>query len=128
MGCNAAGLLNKLESLKRNIEIFNPWVIFIQESKTKRKNKVKLKNYAIFEKIRTNCGGGGLLTAVHKNLEPVSVGDDTDDEVLVIEAKLANKKVRLLNAYCPQESSNEDMKNNFFAKLRRLKEQNYQDP
>ena len=40
MGCNAAGLLNKLESLKRNIKMFNPGAIFIQESKTNRKNKV----------------------------------------------------------------------------------------
>ena len=71
MGCNAAGLLNKLESLKRNIKMFNPGAIFIQESKTKRKNKVKLTDYVIFEKIRINRGGGGLLTGVHKNLEPM---------------------------------------------------------
>ena len=116
-GCNAAGILNKLESLKRNVKLFNPGAIFIQESKTKRRSKVKLKNYIIFEKIRKNRGGGGLLTGVHKNLDPVSVGDDTDDEILVVEAKLLNKKVRLINAYGPQETANEDDKNSFFGKL-----------
>ena len=117
IGCNAAGLLNKMESLKRNVENFKPGVIFIQESKTKRKNKVKIKDYVIFEKIRKNNGGGGLLTGVHKNLEPISVGDETEDEVIVVEAKLANKKVRLINAYGPQEDSNEEIRKSFFLKL-----------
>ena len=117
MGCNAAGLLNKLESLKRNVQIFNPGVIFIQESKTKRRNQVKLGDYVIFEKIRKQGGGGGLLTGVHKNLEPVSVGDDSDEEVLTVEAKIANRKVKLINAYGPQEASNEDVKQSFFSKL-----------
>ena len=117
IGCNSAGLLNKVESLKRNIQVFQPGVIFIQESKTKRKNKVKLGNYVIFEKIRKDCGGGGLLTAVHKNLEPISVGEDTDEEVLVVEAKLANRKVRLINAYGPQETETEDKKKSFFNKM-----------
>ena len=68
LGSNAAGLLNKLESFKRNISVFNPGVFFIQESKTKRKNKVKIDDYVVFEQIRKDSGGGGLLTAVHKNL------------------------------------------------------------
>ena len=73
LGSNAAGILNKKESFKRNIENFNPVAFFIQESKTKRKNEIKMDNYVIFEQIRKDSGGGGLLTAVHKNLEPVSV-------------------------------------------------------
>ena len=117
LGCNAAGLLNKMESLRRNVQTFKPGVIFIQESKTKRKNQIKLDNYVIFERIRKDCAGGGLLTAVHKNLEPESVGDDTEDEVLVVEAKLANKKVRLINAYGPQEDSKEELRKSFFNKL-----------
>ena len=51
LGCNAAGLLNKMESLRRNVQTFKPGVIFIQESKTKRKNKIKLDNSVIFERI-----------------------------------------------------------------------------
>jgi hypothetical protein len=87
IGSKAAGLLNKIDSLKRNIQNFKPGAIFIQESKTKRKNQIKLDDYVIFEKIRKEVNGGGLLTAVHKNLEPVSVGEgNEDDEVLVVEA------------------------------------------
>ena len=45
LGANAAGLFNKLESFYRNVSTFNPGVFFIQESKAKRKNKIKLNNY-----------------------------------------------------------------------------------
>ena len=48
-------------------------------------------------------GGGGLLTAVHQNLEPVSINEDHEHEILVVEAKLGKYKVRFLNAYGPQE-------------------------
>ena len=93
--------------------------VFIQESKTKRKNKVKLNDYVIFEKIRKKSGGGGLLTAVHKNLEPLSVSSDEneDDEILVVEAKLQTQKIRLVNAYGPQEDEVEDLKKSFYNKL-----------
>ena len=103
LGNNAAGLLNKLESFYRNIENFKPGVYFIQESKCKRKNKVKHDEYIMFELIRKHNAGGGLLTAVHKNLSPVSVSEDTDDEVLVVQGNVGNYKVRFINGYGPQE-------------------------
>ena len=115
---NAAGILNKTESFKRNIQHFKPGVFFIQESKTRRKNQIKIHDYVIFEQIRKESGGGGLLTAVHKNIEPVSVCDEvSDDEILVVETKLNDKKVRMINAYGPQEDSPEDTKKSFFNKL-----------
>ena len=90
---------------------------FCNKNNRFEESKDKYKDYVIFEKIRKNRGGGGLLTGVHKNLEPVSVSDDNDDEILVVEAKVADKKVRLINAYGPQESCHEDEKNSFSGKL-----------
>ena len=66
LGTISAGLLNKKESFLRNISLFNPGVYFIQESKARMKNKIVLKDYITFELLRKNIGGGGLLTAVHK--------------------------------------------------------------
>ena len=101
LGTNAAGILNKKDSFYRNISIFNPGVFFIQESKVPRKGKIKISDYVIFERVRKVGGGGGLLTAVHKNLNPVSISDDTEEEVLVVQAKILNKNVRFINAYGP---------------------------
>ena len=116
LGTNAAGILNKLESFEHLIATFKPGVFFVQESKTSRKNKVKLNEYVIFEHIRNKSGGGGLLTAIHKNLKPVSIGDD-DEVVLTVQVTIMEQKVRFINGYGPQENSNEEVKANFFNKL-----------
>ena len=116
MGNNAAGILNKLESFYRNIQHFQPGVYFIQESKCRIRNKVKHDDYVMFEYIRKCSSGGGLLTAVHKSLNPVSVSEDSDDEVLVVQGDIGNNKVRFINGYGPQEG-NEEANSAFFNRL-----------
>lgn len=66
IGANAAGIANKMDSLHRIINVFKPAVIFLQETKKRVKNKLKLYGYVVFEQLRTNSAGGGLMTAVHK--------------------------------------------------------------
>ena len=119
LGNNAAGILNKVKSFERNISKFQPGVFFIQESKCTRKNKVKYPDYVMFEHVRKHSAGGGLLTAVHKNLNPVSVSDETDIEILVVQGTVGNKAIRFINGYGPQDDSNstENDKNEFFNKL-----------
>ena len=61
-----------------------------------------IADYAIFELIRTNSAGGGLLTAVYKSPKPVNISEEVEcEEILVIEANFGNKKVRLINGYGP---------------------------
>ena len=117
LGANAAGLFNKRESFLRNISLFNPGVFFIQESKARIKNKIVMNDYITFELLRNNSGGGGLLTAVHKSLNPVSIICDDDEELLIVEAKLAQSKVRFINGYGPQEKAPEDSRKSFFHQL-----------
>ena len=70
-------------------------------------------------RIRKKSGGGGLLTAVHKNLKPVSVSDEDETEILVVEGKIKNKSVRFINGYGPQDEANssDEEKNEFFNRL-----------
>ena len=119
LGNNAAGILNKLESFKRHVNKFQPSVYFVQETKCRKKNKLKHPDYVIFEHVRKNSAGGGLLTAVHKNLKPVSVSEETEVEILVVEGKVNNKSVRFINGYGPQDESNstEEEKREFFSRL-----------
>ena len=67
IGNNTAGLNGKVDSLKRIIEVFQPAVIMLQEVKTRKIGTIKLKEFIIFEKIRENNSGGGLMTIIHKN-------------------------------------------------------------
>ena len=117
LGANSAGLFNKLESFYRNISLFKPGVFFIQDTKARQKNKVKLDDYVIFEHIRNLSAGGGLLTAVHKSMKPVSVSYEDAEEILVVEANLSNSKVRFINGYGPQENSPEESRKPFFERL-----------
>ena len=82
LGGNAAGLLNKKDSFIRNISIFKPAAYLIQESKVTQKNRLEVTDYVIFEHVRKNSGGGGVLTAVHKALNPINVGDETKKQKL----------------------------------------------
>ena len=118
LGANAAGLLNKKESFLRNVSLFNPGVFFIQESKARIKNKIIMQNYITFELLRKNNLGGGLFTAVHKSLKPISVSsDDQEEELLVVEAKISETKVRFINGYGPQEKAPENSRKSFYNQL-----------
>ena len=112
IGANTAGLLNKIQSLKSLISRFEPAVILLQETRVRSKNKLKLDNYFVYEHIRTESGGGGLLTAVHKSLEPVEITNiENGEEILTVEAIINNKKVRFINGYGPQETASDDNRN-----------------
>ena len=113
LGGNAAGLLNKKSSFLRNILIFKPAAYLIQETKVNRKNQLLVDDYVIFEHVRKVNAGGGVLTAVHKALDPISIGDEIDgEEFVVVEATLGDKKLRLINGYAPQETETEKARRN----------------
>ena len=117
IGNNAAGISNKKESFFRLIDKFLPGVFFIQESKARSKNKVVHNEYIMFETVRQNKNGGGLLTAIHKSLDPVCVSEVVEDEILVVEGKIGNENCRFINAYGPQEvntKENIEAKKSFF--------------
>ena len=121
LGGNSAGLANKKESFLRNISLFKPAAYFVQETKVNKKNKIQVDDYIIFENIRSKTTGGGILTAVHKALNPINVCDDDveGEEILVVEAKISNnrQKIRFINGYGPQENENEEIKKNFYTRL-----------
>ena len=104
IGTNSAGLKGKTESFFSLINIFSPSIITIQETKHKRIGTTKLAGYQTFEMVRANKGGGGLLKAVKEDLNPVLVSQRDDDvEIVVVEADLGRKKLRIINGYGPQE-------------------------
>ena len=49
IGHNSAGLTGKLDSLKRLIQVKNPGIIMLQETKMKRIGKFQLQDFVIFD-------------------------------------------------------------------------------
>ena len=69
----------------------------------KKAGVFKFSGYQVFEKVRAGKCGGGLMTIVDVNLNPVVIEEHDDEEILNVEAVLPVGKVNLINAYGPQE-------------------------
>ena len=66
--------------------------------------QIRIPEYQNFEKVRTNKNGGGLLTSVIDDLNPVLISTAKDDiEIITVEADLGTEKIRIINGYGPQE-------------------------
>ena len=89
LGSNANGLLGRQDSLINSINIYQPSVIQIQETKVSRAGQIKIPSYQIYELVRKNGEGGCLLTAVHENVNSVCIsGGDDEAEIMVVQADI----------------------------------------
>jgi hypothetical protein len=78
---------------------------------------VKLNEYQVFEKVRSGLGGG-LLTAINKNLNPVLIeAINEESEILVVQCQLGEHKVRIMNGYGPQEDDQTPIRLAFWQSL-----------
>ena len=118
VGSNTAGLKAKRISLLNLIKSFNfPSCITLQETKLRNSGKFKISNYQVFEKLRSGQGGG-LLTAIDQDLEPVLIQAANEEaEILVVQCRIGDKSIRVINGYGPQESDSPAQKLTFWQAL-----------
>ena len=87
-----AGMIGKKETFFNLVNKFKPGVSMLQETKLYKNGQIKVENYSVFENLRGQSEGGGLLTMVHENFEPVLVpskhSSKMNENILVVEAKL----------------------------------------
>ena len=118
MGVNSAGLKSKIKTFKKVLLNLQPSVFFVQESKYKTIGKLKIENYIIFELVRQNKEGGGLVLGCEKELQPVWLREGDDQvEALSVEIILKRMKIRCVVAYGCQESDNVERKEAFWKYL-----------
>ena len=105
VGTNSNCLTMKKESLFYLFEVFQPSAVLIQETMLQRKGQISIPGYQIFEKVRENMGGGGLLTAISSNYAPVLISNvECVSEILTVQIYISDTKIRIINAYGPQEN------------------------
>ena len=120
IGNNSAGIKAKSDSFKNVLNQLKPGVVMLQETKLYRKGTLKFDNFCVFEKVRGQNEGGGLLTLVHQNFEPIMLSREEtkgSENILIVEAKINKMKVRFLNAYGPQETCSIEDKTDFYSSL-----------
>ena len=88
----------------------------LQEVKVRRKGTIKLKEFVVFEKIRENNIGGGLMTIVHENMQPVQIPDE-HSEFLEVDISGRFGCIRTINCYGPQENLPIETRTEFFLEL-----------
>ena len=115
---NAASLKSKLKSFKHELKQTDAGLFTIQETHFPSKGKVEIENYEIFKAIRKTKEKGGTMIGAHKALKPVLIMEYNETfELLVIEINVANKDIRIISGYGPQENWSEDEKKPFFEAL-----------
>ena len=85
---NAAGLKQKVPSLKSELEHLKCGIFTLQETHYKKKGHLKIEGWNIFEAIRKKEFGGTMI-GVHSGLQPILIQEYSEDfELLVVEAIL----------------------------------------
>ena len=104
LNMNIRGLLKNFNELKRLIIKYNPDIITLQETFTKK--IVNIKNYNVFYKNRQFFKGGGLCTYVNKHYQAHSTKfhydyniNDKQFEVLIVKIKKGKSYLKLVNTY-----------------------------
>ena len=116
IGNNVAGLKGKSKSLEKIIEHFLPGVILLQETKVRNTNQLKLPGFTIFEKLRNNSEGGGLMSIVHNNLKPTLISSE-NSEFLEVDICGNFGTIRTINSYGPQEYWSLEVRIDYFTEL-----------
>ena len=81
-----------MESLSNKISVFNPAVIMLQETKLTRKNQIEIPGYQVYESIREDKGGGGLMTAVSSEINSAFISEgDSEADFLVVEVTIVSQ-------------------------------------
>ena len=94
-----------------------PSCVTLQETKLTKNSVFSLENYQVFQKNR-NGSGGGLLTAVDPSLNPMLISARNEEaEILTVQLKLNNLKLRVINGYGPQNDDTPQNKLNFWMGL-----------
>ena len=104
-------------SLQNEIKETNAAIFTIQETHYAEKGKIKVEGYEIFESIRKKEKGGSVI-GVHHSLNPILIKEYKDDfELICVEVAIANKQIRIITGYGPQESWPESSRLPFFHAL-----------
>ena len=117
LSTNSAGLKNKLLSFKSELKEVDASIFTIQETHFKKKGLVKMKDFEIFEAIRRKPKGGTMI-GIHKALNPMLIKVYEEEfELLVIDIEVANRQIRIISGYGPQENWPECDRLPFFLAL-----------
>ena len=102
---NFAGLKDKMASFTSELKNFNAAIFTGQETHSKRKGLVKVKDFETFEAIIPNKEKQGSIIGVHKALKPMLIEEYCETfELIVVQIIAANRSIRVITGKRPHEN------------------------
>ena len=96
---------SKLPSFKNELKRSEAGVFMVQETHFARKGKIEIPIFELFESIRKGKEKGGTMIGIHKALNHVLISEYNDPfELVVVEIEIANRHIRFMSGYGPQEN------------------------
>ena len=90
----------------------------MQETHHATKGKIQIDSFVTFEAIRKHKKKGGTIIGVHQSLKPILINEYNDTfELLVVEIQIANREIRIISGYGPQENWTPENREPFFQAL-----------
>ena len=112
-GVNPAGARSKWPTWKKIIRQSEASVWTMQETKCSQNNKLKMDDFIIYEKVRSEKEGGGVAIAAKRDLNPVLTAEGEDEiEAISIDIHPSKIVISCTSAYGPQlrDSANKKSK------------------
>ena len=118
VGSNAAGVRSKWTTWNKVIKETNSSLWFLQETKSKHLNRLKMENFIVYERLRDKTDGGGVAIAAISELNPTLISQGEDDvEAITIEVHAKNATILCTSAYGPQMREHINKKHQFWKYL-----------
>ena len=95
----------------------------MQETKSVQANRLKMDDFVIYERIRSEREGGGVAIGAKKDLNPVLIAEGEENvEAITIDITLAKMIISCTSAYDPQQRDSAINKSNFWEYLDNMAE------
>ena len=103
-GVNPAGIRSKWPTWRKIVTQSGARLWTMQETKSAQANQLKMDDFVIYERIRTNKEGGGVAIGAKKDLNPVLIAEGEENvEAISIDINLAKIVISCTSAYGPQQ-------------------------
>ena len=120
-GVNPAGIRSKWPTCRKIVTQSGARLWTMQETKSAQGNQLKMDDFVIYERIRTNNEGGGVAIGAKKDLNPVPIAEGEENvEAISIDINLAKIVISCTSAYGPQQRDTAMNKSKFWEYLDKM--------
>jgi len=102
---NLRGIQSRKEDLETILQQHNPRILALQETFLKSGQTIKVKNFNIEMKNRSNRSGGGVMMCIHKSLSYKRININSTLEIVGVKVFTKHEQYNVFSMYIPPEKN-----------------------